>query len=47
MESDGVVTPQPPILRGIRSLMEALRKNDRFEVVPFSELFPDGLVYVP
>lgn len=36
MESDGVVTPQPPIIRGIRTLVEALRKNDKFEVVLFS-----------
>lgn len=38
MESDGVVRPQPPIIRGIRTLVEALKKNDRFEVVPFCKL---------
>ena len=40
MESDGVVRPQPPIVRGIRQLVEALKKNDRFEVVTFSMFMP-------
>lgn len=39
MESDGVVRPQPPIVRGIQQLVAALSKNDLFEVVPFGKLF--------
>lgn len=37
MESDGVVRPQPPIVRGIRTLVEQLKKSDNFEVVPFGK----------
>lgn len=47
MESDGVVRPQPPIIRGIQQVVEALRKNDRFEVVPFGAwpTFPLGVLH--
>lgn len=43
MESDGVVRPQPPIVRGIRQLVEALKKNMNFEVVPFGMFMPRSL----